>query len=55
MALDDPMVIALIFAIALLLFGSTRIPKLARSLGEARRELSLAARGNSHQQEENSQ
>jgi len=28
----------IVLAIGLLLFGSTRIPKLARSLGEARRE-----------------
>jgi sec-independent protein translocase protein TatA len=29
----------IVLAVVLLLFGSTRLPKLARSLGEAQREL----------------
>jgi TatA/E family protein of Tat protein translocase len=32
----------MLFGILLLIFGSTRLPKLARSLGEARRELQKA-------------
>jgi sec-independent protein translocase protein TatA len=32
----------ILFAIVLLLFGSARLPKLAKSLGEARRELQVA-------------
>ncbi len=35
----------IILAVVLLLFGSTRVPKLARSLGEARRELEAGQRG----------
>ena len=38
MALDDPIVWLLIVAAVVLLFGASRIPKFARSLGEARRE-----------------
>jgi Sec-independent protein translocase protein TatA len=32
----------MLFGILLLIFGSTRLPKLARSLSEARRELQKA-------------
>ncbi len=38
MAFDDPVVWLLIVAAVVLLFGASRIPKFARSLGEARRE-----------------
>lgn len=31
-------------AVMILLFGSTRLPKLARSIGEAKRELEVASR-----------
>ena len=34
----------IIFAVLLLLFGSARLPKLARSIGQASRELRDAAR-----------
>lgn len=32
--------VLVVLAVVLLLFGSSRIPKLARSIGQARRELS---------------
>ncbi len=38
MAFDDPIVWLLIVAAVVLFFGASRIPKFARSLGEARRE-----------------
>jgi sec-independent protein translocase protein TatA len=34
--------IVIIAAVVMVLFGSTRIPKLARSIGEAKRELNAA-------------
>lgn len=34
-----PMEILLVFVVILLLFGSTRLPKLARSIGQASKEL----------------
>jgi TatA/E family protein of Tat protein translocase len=45
MALDDPLVIVLIIAAALLLFGGAKIPEFARSLGKARREFNRAFKG----------
>ena len=45
MALDDPVVIILILAVVILLFGASRIPQLARSLGSARREYEKGAKG----------
>jgi sec-independent protein translocase protein TatA len=36
------MELLILLGIFLLIFGSTRLPKLARSLGEARRELQKA-------------
>ncbi|SRR5579875_428208 len=45
MGLDDPIVIVLIFALAIFLFGSNKIPGIARALGEARREFDNAWRG----------
>lgn len=35
----------IIFAIVLVVFGSTRVPKLARSLGQAKRELQAGLDG----------
>jgi TatA/E family protein of Tat protein translocase len=37
--------IAIIVGIAILLFGADRIPKLARSMGEAKKEFEAAQRG----------
>ena len=45
MALDDPVIWILIAAVILLLFGASRIPKLARSIGLARREFQNASNG----------
>jgi sec-independent protein translocase protein TatA len=45
MAWDDPMVYILILGLGILLFGSNKIPELARSLGKARREFDAASRG----------
>ena len=45
MALDDPVVWILIVGLAILLFGSNKIPELARSLGAARREFDAASKG----------
>jgi len=47
MALDDPVVIILIAAVVILLFGASRIPSLARSLGQARREFEKGSKGES--------
>ena len=45
MALDDPVIWILIAAVILLLFGASRIPQLARSIGLARREFQNASNG----------
>jgi sec-independent protein translocase protein TatA len=45
MAFDDPLVWVLIAAVIIFLFGSSKIPALARSLGQARREFDGAFRG----------
>jgi sec-independent protein translocase protein TatA len=45
LALDDPIVIILILAVVILLFGASRIPQLARSLGQARREFEKGSKG----------
>lgn len=37
--------IAIILGVAVLLFGADRIPKLARSMGEAKKEFEAAQRG----------
>jgi sec-independent protein translocase protein TatA len=42
---DDPVVIVLILAVVILIFGASRIPQLARSLGSARREFEKGAKG----------
>jgi sec-independent protein translocase protein TatA len=44
---DDPVVIVLILAVVVLLFGASRIPQLARSLGQARREFEKGSKGES--------
>jgi sec-independent protein translocase protein TatA len=46
MGFDDPVVIILILAVAVFLFGAGRIPQFARSLGQARREFDKAVKGN---------
>ena len=45
MAFDDPIVWILIVVVVLVLFGASRIPKFARALGEARKELSAGSQG----------
>jgi sec-independent protein translocase protein TatA len=45
MALDDPVVLLLIVVAVIFLFGGSRIPGLARALGEARREFDRGFRG----------
>jgi sec-independent protein translocase protein TatA len=42
---DDPVVIILILAVVVLLFGASRIPQFARSLGQARREFEKGTKG----------
>jgi sec-independent protein translocase protein TatA len=42
---DDPVVIILILAVVVLLFGASRIPQFARSLGQARREFDKGSKG----------
>jgi len=44
--LDTPIII-IIAGLAVLLFGADRIPKLAKSMGEAKREFEAASRGQS--------
>jgi TatA/E family protein of Tat protein translocase len=43
-AIIDAPIIAVILGLAVLLFGADRIPKLARSMGEAKREFETASR-----------
>jgi sec-independent protein translocase protein TatA len=45
MAWDDPVVWVLIVAVVVFLFGSSKIPSIARALGEARREFDSSLRG----------
>lgn len=45
MALDDPIVWVLIIAALIFLFGGSKIPGLAKALGDARREFDRASRG----------
>ncbi|MHB8567073.1 MAG: twin-arginine translocase TatA/TatE family subunit [Nitrososphaerales archaeon] len=49
MAIDDPVVIGLILVIVVLLFGASKIPSLARSLGQARREFDKGMKGDTTQ------
>ena len=45
MAWDDPVVWILIIAVVVFLFGASRIPQFARSLGQARREFEKGSKG----------
>jgi len=45
MGWEDPIVWVLIIAVVVFLFGANKIPQLARSLGQARREFDNASRG----------
>ncbi|MFI5421506.1 MAG: twin-arginine translocase TatA/TatE family subunit [Nitrososphaerales archaeon] len=45
MAWDDPVVWILIVGAVILLFGSNKIPQIARSLGAARKEFDVARKG----------
>ena len=45
MGFDDPVVIVLILAVVVLLFGASRIPQFARSFGQARREFEKGSKG----------
>jgi sec-independent protein translocase protein TatA len=44
LAFDDPIVWVLIVAVVVFLFGSTKIPGIARALGQARREFDLVSK-----------
>jgi sec-independent protein translocase protein TatA len=43
----DAPIIAVIVGLGILLFGADKIPKLARSMGEAKKEFEAASRGQS--------
>ena len=45
MAFDDPIVWVLIIAVVIFLFGANKIPSLARSIGQARREFDKGWKG----------
>ena len=45
MALDDPIVWVLILGVVIFLFGSSKIPQFARSLGQARKEFDKGWKG----------
>ena len=49
MAFDDPVVWVLIIAVVIFLFGSNKIPQLARSLGQARKEFESGWKGISNE------
>lgn len=49
MALDDPIVWVLIIAVVIFLFGSSKIPQFAKSIGQARREFEQGWRGISNE------
>jgi sec-independent protein translocase protein TatA len=44
-AIIDGPIVAIIVGLAVLLFGADKIPKLARSMGEAKKEFESASRG----------
>jgi len=45
MAFDDPVVWLLIIGVAVIFFGSSKIPQLARALGQARKEFDNGWKG----------
>lgn len=45
MAFDDPIVWVLILGVVIFLFGSSKIPQFARSLGQARKEFDSGWKG----------
>ena len=45
MALDDPVVWVLIIGALVFLFGGSKIPGLAKAMGQARREFDMASKG----------
>jgi len=45
MAFDDPVVWVMIVAIIVFLFGSNKIPEIARAIGQAKKELDMAMKG----------
>lgn len=45
MALDDPIVWVLVLGVVIFLFGSSKIPQFAKSLGHARREFDKGWKG----------
>ncbi|MGI0092398.1 MAG: twin-arginine translocase TatA/TatE family subunit [Nitrososphaerales archaeon] len=49
MAFDDPVVWVLIIAVVVFLFGSSKIPQFARSIGQARREFESGWKGISNE------
>jgi len=49
MAFDDPVVWVLIIAVVIFLFGSSKIPQFARSLGQARKEFESGWKGISNE------
>lgn len=50
MGLDNPLHIAFIVVILLLVFGARRLPEIGRSLGTGMREFKQSVTGESHQQ-----
>ena len=51
-AIIDAPIIAIIIGIAVILFGAERIPKLARSMGQAKREFEAASAKQTEQQQQ---
>ncbi len=49
MAFDDPVVWVLIIALVVFLFGSNKIPQVARALGQAKKEFDSGWRGISNE------
>jgi sec-independent protein translocase protein TatA len=49
MAFDDPIVWVLIIAVVVFLFGSSKIPQFARSIGQARKEFDQGFKGISNE------
>ena len=45
MGFDDPVVLVLVLGVVVFLFGSAKIPQLARSLGQARKEFDNGWKG----------